>query len=151
MFTFQKEAQGAFKVLCDGYVTSESGTGIVHQAPYFGEDDFRVCLSYNIISRDEAPICPVDDAGRFVLPVTDFAGVHVKQADPDIIKLIRSRGRLVKAESVNHSYPFCWRSDTPLIYRAVPSWFIRVEQMQEKLLASNDKTYWVPSFVKDKR
>ncbi|XP_063592929.1 isoleucine--tRNA ligase, cytoplasmic-like [Penaeus indicus] len=147
----KKEANGAFKVLCDGYVTSESGTGIVHQAPYFGEDDFRVCLGYNIISKDETPICPVDDAGRFVLPVTDFTGVHVKQADPDIIKLLRSRGRLVKAESVNHSYPFCWRSDTPLIYRAVPSWFIRVEQMQEKLLASNDKTYWVPSFVKDKR
>ncbi|XP_066962999.1 isoleucine--tRNA ligase, cytoplasmic isoform X2 [Macrobrachium rosenbergii] len=147
----RKEANGAFRVLCDGYVSSESGTGIVHQAPYFGEDDFRISLSYGIITRDEEPICPVDDAGRFVLPVTDFKGVHVKEADPDIIKLLKSRGRLVQADRVNHSYPFCWRSDTPLIYRAVPSWFIRVEQMQEKLLASNEKTYWVPSFVKDKR
>lgn len=146
-----KEADGAFKVLCDGYVTSESGTGVVQQAPYFGEDDYRVCLRYGIISRDQEPVCPVDDAGRFVLPVTDFNGVHVKEADRNIIKILRSRGRLVQSETVNHSYPFCWRSDTPLIYRAVPSWFVRVEQMQERLLSSNEKTYWVPSFVKDKR
>ncbi|XP_042229797.1 isoleucine--tRNA ligase, cytoplasmic-like isoform X2 [Homarus americanus] len=147
----QKANDGAFKVLCDGYVSSDAGTGVVHQAPYFGEDDFRVCLGYGIVTRDEKPICPVDDAGRFVLPVTDFKGIHVKDADPDIIKLLRSQGRVVQADRVNHSYPFCWRSDTPLIYRAVPSWFIRVEQMQEKLLATNEKTYWVPSFVKDKR
>nr|XP_053647286.1 isoleucine--tRNA ligase, cytoplasmic-like [Cherax quadricarinatus] len=147
----KKESDGAFKVVCDSYVTSESGTGVVHQAPYFGEDDYRVCLSYGIIKRDEEPVCPVDDAGRFVLPVTDFNGIHVKEADPEIIKLLRSRGRLVQSDRINHSYPFCWRSDTPLIYRAVPSWFIRVEQMQEKLLACNERTYWVPGFVKDKR
>lgn len=74
----QKEKDGAFKVLCDGYVTSESGTGVVHQAPYFGEDDFRVCLSYGIISRDAEAICPVDDAGRFMPSVVDFQGLHVK-------------------------------------------------------------------------
>jgi len=145
------ESNGAFRVLCDGYVTSESGTGVVHQAPYFGEDDYRVCLKYGIISKDAEPICPVDDAGRFTDIVTDFKGIHVKKADPDIIKLLRSRVRLEQSQQLTHSYPFCWRSDTPLIYRAVPSWFIRVEQMQEKLLESNDKTYWVPSFVQEKR
>ncbi|XP_050714886.1 isoleucine--tRNA ligase, cytoplasmic-like [Eriocheir sinensis] len=147
-----RASRGAFKVLCDGYVSAESGTGVVHQAPYFGEDDFRVCLSYGLIDRDdEDPICPVDDAGRFMPAVRDFQGRHVKEADPAIIKELQSRGRLVVAETVNHSYPFCWRSDTPLIYRAVPSWFIRVEQMQDRLLEANEKTYWVPGFVKDKR
>ncbi|XP_076061884.1 isoleucyl-tRNA synthetase isoform X2 [Oratosquilla oratoria] len=149
-FGYMKE-KGAFSVLLDGYVTSESGTGVVHQAPYFGEDDFRVCLGYGIITRDQEPVCPVDDAGRFTMPVIDFQGVHVKEADPDIIKNLRARGRLLVSERVNHSYPYCWRSDTPLIYRAVPSWFVRVEQMQDRLLASNGKTYWVPSFVKEKR
>ncbi|KAK4300734.1 hypothetical protein Pmani_027087 [Petrolisthes manimaculis] len=147
----EKEKDGAFRVLCDGYVTSESGTGVVHQAPYFGEDDFRVCLAYGIISRDANAICPVDNAGRFMPSVVDFKGLHVKVADPEIIKNLRTRGRLVISDTINHSYPYCWRSDTPLIYRAVPSWFVRVQQMQDKLLACNDKTYWVPSFVKEKR
>ena len=82
----QYKAAGAFKVLCDGYVSAESGTGIVHQAPYFGEDDFRVCIAYGIISRDQDAICPVDDGGRFTAEVKDFQGQHVKQADPNIIK-----------------------------------------------------------------
>ncbi|KAB7504980.1 Isoleucine--tRNA ligase, cytoplasmic [Armadillidium nasatum] len=145
------KAKGAFKVLMDGYVSSESGTGVVHQAPYFGEDDFRISLSYGIITKDQEPVCPVDDVGRFTDPVSHFKGRYVKEADNDIIKHIRANGRLVQTERINHSYPYCWRSDTPLIYRAVPSWFIRVEQMQDKLLESNEKTYWVPSFVKDKR
>ena len=133
-------------------MSSESGTGVVQQAPYFGEDDFRVCLGYGIIDRDdEEPICPVDDAGRFTPIVKDFQGQHVKEADPAILKELQKRGRILVAETVSHSYPFCWRSDTPLIYRAVPSWFIRVEQMQDKLLEANEKTYWVPGFVKEKR
>ncbi|KAG0726115.1 Isoleucine--tRNA ligase, cytoplasmic [Chionoecetes opilio] len=150
---FQHRAsRGAFRVLCDGYVSSDAGTGVVHQAPYFGEDDFRVCLGYGIIDRDdEEPICPVDNAGRFTSVVRDFQGQHVKEADPVILKELQRRGRIVVAETVCHSYPFCWRSDTPLIYRAVPSWFIRVQQMQDKLLEANEKTYWVPGFVKEKR
>jgi len=144
-------ARGAFRVLCDAYVSADAGTGVVHQAPYFGEDDFRVCLKYGVISRDGEVVCPVDDAGRFTAEVPDFAGTHVKEADKAIIKLLREQGRLVVAETLKHSYPFCWRSDTPLIYRAVPSWFVRVEHMQEKLLASNDTTKWVPEYVKDKR
>ncbi|KAK6635684.1 hypothetical protein RUM44_000938 [Polyplax serrata] len=147
------KAKGAFKVLTDKYVSDDAGTGIVHQAPYFGEDDYRVCLAEGIISRDQKIVCPVDDSGRFVKPVVDFEGDHVKDADKKIIKYMKEKcpRRLIEAGSVKHSYPFCWRSDTPLIYRAVPSWFVRVEQMVENLLQSSQATYWVPDFVKDKR
>lgn len=145
------KAHGAFQVLNDTYVTSESGTGIVHQAPYFGEDDFRICLAAGIIRKDGDLVCPIDAAGHFVDPVTHFKGQYVKDADKNIIKHLKTEKRLVSASTTKHSYPFCWRSDTPLIYRAVPSLFIRVEQMTEKLLANNASTYWVPDFVKEKR
>lgn len=147
----QMRSRGAFTILTDTYVTAESGTGVVHQAPYFGEDDYRISLRYSIITKDMPPICPIDMGGRFVDPVQDFKGQHVKEADKNIIKWLKENGRLVRAATVNHSYPFCWRSDTPLIYRAVPSWFVRVENMVDKLLESNSNTYWVPEFVKDKR
>lgn len=153
LFTYfvSQKKKGAFRVLCDDYVSAESGTGIVHQAPYFGEDDFRICLANGIIARDQEPICPVDGSGKFVSPVEDFKGEHVKNADSNIIKWLKKEGRLVNHSQVKHSYPFCWRSDTPLIYKAVPSWFIRVEQMVERLLNSSGATYWVPEFVRDKR
>ncbi|XP_017877924.1 isoleucine--tRNA ligase, cytoplasmic [Ceratina calcarata] len=142
---------GAFVVLNDTYVTAESGTGIVHQAPYFGEDDHRCCLEAGIITRDQEIVCPIDSCGRFVEPVRDFVGKYVKDADKDIIKYLQANKRLVYSGSTKHSYPFCWRSDTPLIYKAVPSWFIRVESIKEKLIAVNSSTYWVPDYVKEKR
>lgn len=150
-FSYMREKTGAFRILMDTYVTSESGTGIVHQAPYFGEEDYRVCLRYGIISRDMAIICPVDASGKFMSEVTDFKGLHVKDADKLIIKKLKDNGRLVHHGQCKHSYPFCWRSETPLIYKAVPSWFVRVEQCTEQLLDNNKKTYWVPEFVKEKR
>jgi isoleucyl-tRNA synthetase len=94
---------GAFRVLTDSYVTDESGTGIVHQAPYFGEDDYRVCLAAGIISRDQEMICPVDDGGRFIHPVTDFVGQHVKDADKNIIKMLKDCGRLVNSGTVKRA------------------------------------------------
>jgi isoleucyl-tRNA synthetase len=142
---------GAFKVCGDGYVTSDSGTGIVHQAPAFGEDDYRVCLAHGVIAKGEIVPCPVDDSGRFVSPVDDFVGMHVKEADKELIKKVKELGRLVHQAVIVHSYPFCWRSDTPLIYRTVPSWFVKVEDIKDKLLANNNKTYWVPGYVKEKR
>ncbi|XP_056323782.1 isoleucine--tRNA ligase, cytoplasmic [Danio aesculapii] len=142
---------GAFSVVMDNYVRDDDGTGVVHQAPYFGADDYRVCMEYDIIQRDSAPICPVDPSGIFTPEVTHFAGQYVKDADKNIIKWLKENGRLVSSSSFKHSYPFCWRSDTPLIYKAVPSWFIRVEHMVEKLLDNNSKCYWVPEFVKEKR
>ena len=148
---FKKHKDVAFRVLCDGYVTEGSGSGIVHQAPYFGEDDYRVCLANKVITRDQEIICPLDAEGKFTKEVTDFVGQYVKDADKNIIKLLKEKGRLVRAGTHMHSYPFCWRSDTPLIYKAVPSWFVRVEHMTEQLLASCQQTYWVPDNVKEKR
>ncbi|TRY85093.1 hypothetical protein DNTS_023042 [Danionella cerebrum] len=142
---------GAFSVVVDGYVRDDDGTGVVHQAPYFGADDFRVCMEYNIIQRDSEPVCPVDSSGFFTSEVTDFAGQYVKEADKLIIKCLKEKERLVNSSTFKHSYPFCWRSDTPLIYKAVPSWFVRVEHMVEKLLENNSKCYWVPEFVREKR
>ncbi|CAH2230181.1 jg12526 [Pararge aegeria aegeria] len=148
---FVELCPNGYQVLTDGYVTNDSGTGVVHQAPYFGEDDYRVCLAAGIVTRDQDIICPVDASGRFVAPVKDFEGQYVKDADKNIIANIKARNRLIQAGQVKHSYPYCWRSETPLIYKAVPSWFVRVEQMSQDLLKSSEETYWVPEYVKEKR
>ncbi|XP_035748117.1 isoleucine--tRNA ligase, cytoplasmic, partial [Egretta garzetta] len=150
-YFMQCKDKGAFAVVVDSYVKEEEGTGVVHQAPYFGADDYRVCMDFNIIQKDSVPVCPVDASGCFTAEVTDFAGQYVKDADKNIIKLLKEKGRLVHSSSFKHSYPFCWRSDTPLIYKAVPSWFVRVEHMVEKLLENNAQCYWVPDFVREKR
>lgn len=141
----------AFRVISDSYVTEEGGTGIVHQAPAFGEDDYRVCLLHGIVSKGEDLPCPVDSNGRFTQELPEFAGRAVKETDNEICALLKSQGRLVLKEVYNHSYPFCWRSDTPLIYKAVPSWFVSVEKIKAQLIANNAKTYWVPAFVQEKR
>ncbi|UJR12101.1 hypothetical protein I4U23_016279 [Adineta vaga] len=152
LFPYFANVPTAFRVLCDDYVTEESGTGIVHQAPYFGEDDYRVCLANGVINKDTGPVvCPIDAQCRFTDEVKDFQGQNVKDADKAIIKHLKEAKRLVHQSVMKHSYPFCWRSDTPLIYRAVPSWFVRVEGMVDRLLANNSKAYWVPDFVKEKR
>uniref|UniRef100_A0A8C5PK40 Isoleucine--tRNA ligase, cytoplasmic n=1 Tax=Leptobrachium leishanense TaxID=445787 RepID=A0A8C5PK40_9ANUR len=149
---FLKTAEnGAFTILTDNYVKSEEGTGVVHQSPYFGADDYRVCMDFKIIQKDSVPVCPVDASGCFTKEVTDFAGQYVKEADKNIIKLLKERGRLVHSGTYKHNYPFCWRSETPLIYKAVPSWFVRVEHMVDKLLDNNSQCYWVPEFVREKR
>ncbi|KAL5550220.1 hypothetical protein UlMin_000396 [Ulmus minor] len=148
---FMDFSDTAFRVVADNYVTDDSGTGIVHCAPAFGEDDYRVCIENQVISKGENLVVAVDDDGCFTSRVTDFNGYYVKDADKDIIEAVKAKGRLVKSGTFTHSYPFCGRSKTPLIYRAVPSWFIRVEQLKEKLLESNMQTYWVPEFVKEKR
>uniref|UniRef100_UPI00358F330E isoleucine--tRNA ligase, cytoplasmic isoform X1 n=2 Tax=Myxine glutinosa TaxID=7769 RepID=UPI00358F330E len=150
-YFIQLQQNGAFRVLCDEYVTEESGTGVVHQAPYFGADDFRVCLENGIIQKDSTPICPVDSSGCFTSEVSDFVGMYVKDADKHIMMLLKERGRLVHSGTCRHNYPFCWRSDTPLIYKAVPSWFVQVKHMVDKLLKCNSQTYWVPDFVGEKR
>lgn len=143
--------QGAFRVLQDTYVTDDAGTGIVHQAPAFGEDDNRVCLAAGVIKKGQEIPNPVSPNGKFTEPVTEFLGVYIKVADKDIIADIKKRGRLVEHATLQHSYPFCWRSETPLIYKAVPSWFVAVENIKDRLVENNTKTYWVPSYVKEKR
>lgn len=140
----------AFQVVEDDYVSSENGTGIVHQAPAFGEDDYRICGAKGIITKSEVP-CPIDDNGRFTEEVAFVKGLHVKEADDLICKDLKQRDRLVSKNTFVHSYPFCYRSGTPLIYRAVPSWFVNVEAIKDQLVANNEQTYWVPAFVKEKR
>ncbi|KAK9826356.1 hypothetical protein WJX81_001579 [Elliptochloris bilobata] len=144
-------AGGAFRVVADGYVTADSGTGVVHCAPAFGEDDMRVCIANGIVAKGAEVPCPVDADGRFTSDVAEFAGRFVKDADRDIIAELKAAGRLVDFQTITHSYPFCWRSETPLIYKAVPSWFIAVEKIKPQLLACNAETTWVPAYVKDKR
>merc|ERR1712012_1418672 len=152
-FEHLKKPGGAFRVLTDGYVTEGAGTGIVHQAPYHGEDDNRVCLAHGLIVKGPAQevVCPLDASGRFTDSVTDFKGLYVKDADKQIIKHLKEKGRLVHAGTVKHSYAFCWRSQTPLLNMAVPSWFMKVQQMRERLLSHNEETYWVPENIRDNK
>ncbi|PKK64920.1 hypothetical protein RhiirC2_809863 [Rhizophagus irregularis] len=149
-FVSQFKGRG-FIVLNDTYVTDDSGTGIVHQAPAFGEEDYRICLENKIITEDGFLPCPVDEQGRFTQEVADFAGIYVKEADKNIQKILKQKNRLIIQSQLKHSYPFCWRSDTPLIYKAVPSWFVRVKPIIEKLLKNNKESYWVPEAIKEKR
>ncbi|KAJ2217957.1 isoleucine--tRNA ligase [Coemansia sp. RSA 487] len=150
-FFVPKLKETAWRVVSDKYVSDSDGTGIVHNAPAYGEDDYRVCIGHNVIAPDGFLPNPVDDRGRFDTSVPTFTGMYVKDADKDIIKNIKTRGRLVHQTTLVHSYPFCWRSDTPLIYRAVPSWYVRVTHAIDRLLENNAQTHWVPDFVKEKR
>lgn len=140
-----------FKVLNDEYVTADAGVGIVHQAPAFGEEDYQVAVKHEVITPERPAPNPVDPTGKFTAEVRDFAGQHVKEADKAIIKYLKSTGRVLVDSQITHSYPFCWRSDTPLIYRAVPSWFVKIKPIIPKMLEGIEESHWVPSFVKDRR
>jgi len=142
-----KVEEGAFQVVADDYVSTEAGTGIVHQAPAFGEDDFRVLKTNGIT----ALVCPVDLEGKYTEEVTDFAGVYVKDADKDIIRRLKDEGKLYIQEVYQHSYPFCPRSDTPIIYRTIPSWYVKVAQIKQRIAASNQQVNWVPDHIRDGR
>ncbi|KAL5339863.1 tRNA synthetases class I-domain-containing protein [Aspergillus crustosus] len=140
-----------FRVLNAAYVTAEDGTGIVHQAPSFGEDDYKTAVDSGVIDHTRLPPNPVDETGLFTAEVPDFQGQHVKAADKAIIKHLKGAGRLIVDSQITHSYPFCWRSDTPLIYRAVPSWFVQIQPIIPQMLQGIEESHWVPSFVKDRR
>lgn len=150
-YFYEQFKDTAFRVISDGYVTADSGTGIVHNAPAFGEEDYNVCLNHGIISEDSIFPNPVNDSGKFTDDVTDFAGVYVKDADKLIIKHLTNTGNLLLASQIRHSYPFCWRSDTPLLYRTVPAWFVRVKEIVPKMLESVMESHWVPNNIKEKR
>ncbi len=138
---------GAFVVVSDDYVSTDSGTGMVHQAPAFGEDDNRVLKSHGI----DALVCPVTLTGEFTDEVPDFAGQHVKEADKGIIAMLKNAGSLYRQEVIQHSYPYCYRSNTPLIYRAIPSWYVRVTAIKDKLVEANAQINWVPEHIKEGR
>ncbi|MCS3444461.1 isoleucine--tRNA ligase [Microbacterium phyllosphaerae] len=135
--------ENAWRILVDDYVTVSDGTGIVHQAPAYGEDDQRVAGAAGIPT-----ILSLDDGGRFLPNVTDVAGQLWMDANTPLIRLLRAEGRLLREQSYVHSYPHCWRCRNPLIYKAVSSWFIRVTDIKDDLLANNEQITWVPENVK---
>lgn len=140
---FYEEFKGkAFKVVVDTYVTDDSGTGLVQNAPAFGEDDYRVCIAHGVIDADGHLPLPLDETGHFTDEITDYKGMYIKDADKLIQKDIKAKGRLIVQSQFMHSYPFCWRSDTPLIYRAIPAWFVRVAPIVDKILACNKEMRW---------
>lgn len=141
------ETDGAFQVLNDDYVTTDAGTGIVHIAPAFGDDDNRVMKEAKIHAIE----CPIDDSGLFTEEISDFVGQYVKDADKNIIKKLKEEDKLFEQSVLVHSYPFCPRSDTPLINKVIPSWYVSVESIKDKLLKSNDQVRWVPDHLKEGR
>jgi isoleucyl-tRNA synthetase len=143
LFPFlQPGDKNAFVVVPADFVTLDAGSGIVHMAPAFGEDDFQVGQRENL-----AVFRPVDEAGRFTSEVPPYAGANVKEADPQIIAHLREQGRLLAEEIYSHDYPFHDRCNSPLIYYATPSWFIRTSQLREQLLEANRQIRWVPPEV----
>ena len=142
-----KRAEGAFRVLNDDYVTTDDGTGLVHIAPAYGEDDFRVCKAAGMNAFAD----PLDDACAFTDVLPEYAGRFCKDCDKDIIKRLKAEGKLVHQATIVHSYPFCDRTDTPLIYRAIDAWYVRVEDLHERLAANNAKVHWTPDYVGEKR
>jgi isoleucyl-tRNA synthetase len=138
--------QKAFRVLNDAFVTTGDGTGLVHMAPAYGEDDFRVCRAEGIELVD-----PLDEACCFTARVPEYAGKFCKDADKEIIKRLKHEGKLVHQSTIVHSYPFCDRTDTPLVYRAIEAWYVRIEDVRDRLVANNDSIHWMPEYVGDKR
>jgi isoleucyl-tRNA synthetase len=146
LFSYVPVDKEAFYVVLGDFVTTEDGTGIVHTAPAFGEDDYAVGLKYDL-----PVIRPVDQSGEFEEMITDFSGKFVKQADPEIIQNLKSRKLLFKKEMVEHSYPHCWRCDSPLLYYARNSWYINTTSFKDKMLKNNQKISWYPPEVGEGR
>ena len=138
-----QSAAGAFRVIAMDEVTTDEGTGLVHLAPAYGEADFAALAEAGI----EAFVDPVDLVARFTDEVPDVAGLHVKEADPVLLRQLRDRGRVFDEGRITHAYPFCWRTDTPLIYKAIPSWYVAVESFKDRMVELNREIHWVPGYV----
>ncbi len=145
LYRFVEPDKKAWFVVCDDYVTMEDGSGIVHIAPAYGEDDNRVCRENNVPF-----VNLVDTQGRFIAG-TAWEGVFVKDADPMILKDLKERGLLFAAVPFAHDYPFCWRCDTPLLYYARPTWFIKMTALRDELVANNRSVNWYPDNIKEGR
>lgn len=146
VFFETKREVGAFKILPAEFVEESEGTGIVHMAPAFGEADFFACQEHHI-----PLVCPVDQHGCFTEAVGAYQGLYVKDADKVLIRDLKQQGKVFYQGTIMHRYPFCWRTDTPLIYKAVSSWFIAVEKIKDRLLQVNQKIRWVPEYIQDGR
>ncbi|KCZ76567.1 isoleucine-tRNA ligase, partial [Anncaliia algerae PRA109] len=147
-FTSLRE-KGFFRVFHANFVSKEDGTGIVHCAPGFGEDDYNTLVENNLITQNEEVPCPIDEKGKFTSEVKEYEGIYIKDADKLIINDLRER--ILQKGKIKHRYPFCWRSDTPLLYKLVPNWFIKVKEETQNLLKNNLLINWVPENVKYKK
>ncbi|MDR0497786.1 MAG: isoleucine--tRNA ligase, partial [Treponema sp.] len=136
----------AFRTYLGDFVSTEDGTGIVHTAPGFGEDDARVLKGTGV-----PVICPIDTECKFTSEVPDYQGLFVKDADKAIMERLKAEGKLIKKDQILHAYPHCWRCESPLIYRAIGSWFVSVEKIKQDLLDVNNQIYWVPDHIKHGR
>ncbi len=144
MFPYFADNPNSFRVLSAAFVDTEEGTGTVHLAPGFGEDDQRVC------EENEIPlVVPVDDKGRFTAEVPDYEGQLVFDANKPIIALLKERGVLFKHATYDHNYPHCWRTDQPLIYKALSSWYVRVTSFRDRMVALNQQISWIPERIRD--
>jgi isoleucyl-tRNA synthetase len=145
MFPYFKDHANSFRVLAGAFVDTTEGTGVVHMAPGFGEDDQKVCEANGIVL-----VCPVDDRGRYTSEVPDWEGVLVFDANRDIIKVLKDRGILLRHVTYEHNYPHCWRTREPLIYKAIAgAWFVKVTEIKERMLAHNQQIRWIPEHVRD--
>ena len=141
-----KRAEGAFRVVAADFVSTEDGTGIVHIAPGFGEDDARLGAAEGLPA-----VCPIDAEGRFTAEVGDYAGQRVKACDDEILRRLKAERKLVHRGTIVHSYPHCWRCDEPLLYRAISTWFVAVEKIKPRLIEANRQVHWVPEHLRDGR
>jgi isoleucyl-tRNA synthetase len=144
LFDFLTDTPNAFQVLSGDFVSTDEGTGIVHMAPAYGEDDQNACAEAGIPVR-----VTVDDHTRFTAVVPDYEGLQVFEANPQIVRDLRERGVLLRHETYEHPYPHCWRCDTPLVYKAVSSWFVEVTRFRDRMVELNQEIDWVPDHVKD--
>ncbi|WP_143688842.1 isoleucine--tRNA ligase [Wolbachia endosymbiont of Laodelphax striatellus] len=144
LFDYFKDTKNAFRVFIADYVTAEDGTGVVHTAPGFGEEDFYLCQSHDIRA-----VCPIDNGGKFTAEVSDLTGVHVFDANDTVIKKLKEQGSWFKTEQHIHNYPHCWRTDTPLIYRTMPSWYVAVTKFKGRMTELNKRVNWMPNHIRD--
>ncbi|MEQ8767049.1 MAG: isoleucine--tRNA ligase [Planctomycetota bacterium] len=144
LFPYFAGHENAFRVLSGAFVDTEEGTGVVHMAPGFGEDDQIVCAENGI-----EVVCPVDDSGKYTSEITDYVGLQVFEANKPIIRRLKDEGRLVKHETYVHNYPHCWRTDEPLIYKALSSWYVQVTAIRDRMVELNQEINWIPEHIKD--
>ena len=147
LFPYFKDMSGAFTVFNGDFVTTSDGTGLVHLAPAYGEDDFQACRAAGLTEIAD----PLDSDCKFTSQVPEYEGMFCKDADKLIIRRLKDEGKLVHQTTIVHSYPFCDRTDTPLIYRAIDAWYVRVEDARDRLVVNNETVGWMPEYVGDKR
>jgi isoleucyl-tRNA synthetase len=146
LFSYFENTENAFRFLLADFVTAEDGTGIVHTAPAFGEDDNVVCRKYKI-----PMVQPVDEKGNFTSEVKDFAGKYIHDSNEEIINFLKSQNKVISVRKLEHEYPFCYRCETKLMYRALPAWFVDIQKIKQRLQELNLDINWIPEYLKEGR